>query len=106
DADGHIDLGCAAYSGPLPVDDCNDAVGTIFPGAPETLNGSDDDCDGYIDEGTTVFDDDGDCFCESGPCTGSFAVCSSVSSGDCDDSNAAAHPGALDLPDAQFADED
>ncbi len=107
DQDQHIDVLCAAYTGALPVDDCNDNNGTILPGAPESLNGIDDDCDTYIDEGTVVFDDDGDCFCEQGPCTGSFENCpSTVLDGDCNDADDTVHPGAFDTPDTNYADED
>ncbi|HKQ97148.1 MAG TPA: MopE-related protein, partial [Candidatus Polarisedimenticolia bacterium] len=38
---------------PLSVD-CNDAVPAIHPGATETFNGVDDDCDGLIDDVTEV----------------------------------------------------
>ncbi len=44
DGDGYLDR-CGA------VQDCNDRDGHVFPGALETCNGYDDDCDGQVDEG-------------------------------------------------------
>ena len=41
-------------------DDCNDSNPLIFPGAIEKLNGIDDNCDGYWDEGFNQTDTDGD----------------------------------------------
>jgi len=35
-------------------EDCNDAVAAIFPGAAETCNGLDDDCNGTIDDDLAV----------------------------------------------------
>ena len=51
--------------------DCDDTDPSISPTQPEVENGFDDDCDTLIDEGTNAFDDDGDCYCEDAPCTGS-----------------------------------
>ena len=50
--------------------DCNDNNSEIFPQAIETLDGFDNDCDGSVDEGTVVWDDDCDGYCESPPCVG------------------------------------
>jgi hypothetical protein len=47
------------------ADDCDDTTASIRPGAPETENGTDDDCDGTVDEGTAAFDDDGDGWSEN-----------------------------------------
>lgn len=33
-----------------PACDCNDREASVYPGAPETCNGVDDDCDGRVDE--------------------------------------------------------
>jgi hypothetical protein len=48
DDDGHYTaavgpVGCADAS---PTDDCDDAAGDVFPGAPEPCDGRDHDCDG------------------------------------------------------------
>ncbi len=40
--------------------DCDDSVATTYPGAPESCDGLDQDCDGSVDEGTSCVDDDGD----------------------------------------------
>jgi hypothetical protein len=60
--------------------DCDDADADVFPGAPETTDGRDEDCDGAIDEESAGVDDDGDGYTES--------------AGDCDDADPAVHPGA------------
>lgn len=84
--------------------DCNDASPVVFPGATESCNGLDDDCDGVVDEqnaaGCTLYfkDADGDGFgsapaqCRCGPGGGYTAS----TSNDCDDNNASAHPGAAE----------
>jgi cysteine-rich repeat protein len=55
--------------------------------------------------GNTSYDDDGDCFCELAPCTGSLEPsCEEVVAGDCDDSNATVSPVASDEPDLSALD--
>jgi hypothetical protein len=68
--------------------DCDDIDPTVSPTQPEVQNGFDDDCDTLIDEGTIAFDDDGDCFCETAPCTGSTnPSCTNLQGDDCNDGN-------------------
>lgn len=64
--------------------DCNDRSVETHPGAPELLNGIDDDCDEVVDEGTVAFDDDGDGASEQ--------------EGDCDDADFDVHPGSAESP--------
>jgi len=82
--------------------DCNDNDSSINPGAAEVCNGIDENCNGQIDEGLTVVvyyqDNDGDGY---GNSTLSLTDCRQPSGyaaadGDCDDTNAAINPGAME----------
>jgi hypothetical protein len=104
---------CAAPAGyVLETGDCDDASASVNPGAVESCNGADDDCDDTIDEdavdaGTWYADVDDDGYgddsvtvigCEG---TGASAV-----GGDCDDTDPAVSPGATETCDAADVDED
>jgi hypothetical protein len=74
-----------AYS--LAKGDCNDADPAVHPGAKETVNGYDDDCDGVADDGTDTSDADADLY--------------SIADGDCDDTRDDVYPGAPELWDSR-----
>ena len=85
--------------------DCDDLAAATNPGATETCNDIDDDCDGSIDEGlstsTWYGDGDGDGY---GDASTSTADCGQptgyvADSTDCDDAAAAIHPGATEVCD-------
>ena len=83
--------------------DCNDNDPYTYAFATEIIDGIDNDCDGTADEETTAFDDDGDCACEtffSGACTGSIdSSCTTLSQGDCDDTESQVYPLSLEYCD-------
>ena len=60
--------------------DCDDLNAATYPYAAEVADGSDNDCDGVIDEGTDSYDDDGDSFTEDAD--------------DCNDHDGEIYPGA------------
>jgi len=72
--------------------DCDDNNRAVNPGEKESAspNGVDDNCDGRVDEGTVVYDDDGD---------GQAEV-----DGDCDDDDASIFDGARELADCRDQD--
>ena len=76
DADGDGYGGCSA--------DCDDNDATAHPGAAETCDTVDQDCNGLVDDGTSCYDDDGDGVSED--------------AGDCNDADAAINPAASDEP--------
>jgi hypothetical protein len=118
DSDGYgIDsttaTGCDAPSGYAADNgDCNDDDDTIFPGADETCNSTDDDCDGSVDEdavdGTTYyvdFDEDG-----FGGTSSTVVSCDDAPSGyvaddtDCNDLDSDTNPDATE--ECDFVDND
>jgi hypothetical protein len=94
---------CRAPAGYVATNtDCDDTRVTVFPGASEICNGLDDNCNGQNDEGLTgtfYRDADGDSFgnpaasvtAECNPPTGYVA-----NNTDCNDTNGAIRPGALE----------
>ena len=113
DADGYgstsfTDVGCAAPGGYVGnASDCDDTDATDYPGATETCDGDDDDCDGTADEDDAVdaprwyADADGDSF---GDAATSVVTCAAppdyiANNTDCDDTNAGHSPDAVELCD-------
>ncbi len=94
---------CTAPGGYVEVSgDCDDTDAAVYPGADEYCNGTDDDCDGEVDESgaldeeTWYRDGDGD---EAGNRDVSTTACEQPSgyvsnARDCDDTDAAVYPGA------------
>jgi hypothetical protein len=87
------------------ADDCDDSSAANRPGADEYCDGEDNDCDSTIDEPDAVdavvvyVDADGDGFGDSASASMSCTVSSgfSTTTGDCDDGDPAAYPGATEV---------
>ena len=98
---------CDAPSGYVEDDtDCDDLDASDFPGAAETCDGEDDDCDGVVDNDPTdpsVFyaDSDGDGYGDpsstESACEASTGYVDDKS--DCDDNDADSHPGGTEVCD-------
>jgi hypothetical protein len=82
DADENLDTDGDGYT-PVSGGDCDDEDASINPGAYESDDGVDNNCDGAIDEG---FDTDGDGY-------------TPVFGRDCDDDNASINPGVYESDD-------
>ena len=86
--------------------DCDDTDDLVHPAATETCNGTDDNCDGNVDEGLTTtiwyIDEDGDGHGQPGEgedrCADPGPNYASQGD-DCDDTNADVSPGAVDYCD-------
>jgi hypothetical protein len=84
--------------------DCNDSDATIYPNAPELLDGKDNNCDGLIDVQYTYYRDaDGDGYGNPTDTIVSSSPTPPVGyvtdNSDCDDTNALTHPGAAEISD-------
>ena len=86
--------------------DCNDTDKAIHPGATEVCNNKDDNCDGTVDNGAgTIYYADGDGDTYGNPAV-SLQSCTPLptlvtNKLDCDDGNAAVHPGVLEICDGK-----
>ena len=112
DGDGYGDVnyamgGCGDEPGwATNGDDCDDSDLTIRPGAPESCNEVDDDCDGVVDDNpadgmTSYADADGDGYGDPYVSTSGCAIPSGYTGDrqDCDDTDSAVYPGAEEICD-------
>ena len=120
DGDGYGDTAVAACdmgAGMVATaGDCDDGNAAVAPGATELCDGAntDEDCNGQADDAdsaasgksTYYMDSDGDSYGAAAVLACDAPAGSVSNSSDCDDSNAAIHPGATELCDAANTDED
>ena len=103
DADGFGDVSSTTTSCSAPegyVDDatdCDDGDESVNPDATETCNGTDDDCDGSVDEdafdATTYYDGDGDGYGTDGSTADACSLPDGAAeAGDCDDDEFTVNP--------------
>ena len=113
DGDGYGDATaqrceCTASAGDVANgDDCNDTLPTVHPAASEVCNGTDDDCDGVVDEpdasDASIWHADGDAD-GYGSTTEVLTACEQpdgyvADDLDCDDADNAVHPAAVEVCD-------
>ena len=102
---GSTTMACEAPEGYVAdATDCNDADGSVNPGAAEVCNGIDDNCDGNIDEGVLVTfyaDADGDTYGDGASTTDACSAPEGyvANSDDCDDASSTVYPGAPEICD-------
>ncbi len=104
---GAWSLGCEAREGwSAQVGDCNDLWASIHPGAAETADGRDEDCNGEIDDGIVIttwyIDEDQDGFGYGAGVDSDVAPVGYVGNrGDCDDEDPEISPAALEVCDGR-----
>ena len=113
DADGDgfgnpfiVEQSCAVVSGRVQDNtDCDDDDAYYNPDTPELCNGVDDNCDGQVDEGFTIYqwyyDNDGDGFGSPSTVIESCAIIAGMvqNNTDCDDSNPSYNPNTPEICD-------
>ncbi len=82
--------------------DCNDGNAAVNPGAAEVCNGIDDDCDGQVDENLLTIsyaDADGDGYGDAGTGIQECLISAGrvADNTDCDDTDEAINPGAIEF---------
>ena len=111
DGDGHggsqfTAISCTAPTGyVVSSDDCDDLDASSYPGAQESCDLADNDCDGSIDEGvgsTWYQDADSDGYGNGSVSTVACTAPTSYVSNslDCDDYSASTHPGSYEICDS------
>lgn len=77
--------------------DYDDANAAIHPGAAERCDGTDEDCDGLVDEGPWYTDTDGDGYGDPDLPVPTCDESTVLDGEDCDDANPDIHPGATEV---------
>jgi len=93
-----VDGGTACLFDPGQAD-CDDGDGEVHPGAEEVCDGRDNDCSGLCDDASAGLDRDGDGFTACGSLVDHCGL--SDLQRDCDDREAAVHPGAPETCDGR-----